>query len=65
MVDPTPDRDALPGAVVGPDGELIGPASATNSPDPGPAVSQHLGYEQAVSLDPDLSLADPAVQATS
>jgi hypothetical protein len=58
------EQEQPPGTVIGPDGEPFGPASDTSRPDVGGVAGQDLAYEEAEDLDPDESLADPAVGVT-
>lgn len=52
-----------PGTVFSPTGEPIGPGSDTSIPDVAGEAGQEPQYEEAEDLDPDTSLADPAVAA--
>lgn len=58
------EQDQPPGTVIGPNGEPFGPGSDTSRPDVEGVAGQDLAYEEAEDLDPDESLADPAVVAT-
>lgn len=52
-----------PGTVFSPTGEPVGPGSDTSIPDESGQADQDPHFEESEDLEPDASLADPAVDA--